>query len=308
MKARVLAALVLLSPSAAFAGIPHLINLEARLTDVNGNPIQTATQVEFDLYQGGSATSVGSGTVVYQEIATITPASDGTYSYLFGSGGSLNGTQLTSAAFNTTQPMFIQISINNQVILPRLQIVSQAWALMAENVIDGAITNAKMAANSVTTTNISTGAVTSAQLDPTTASNYLVPSGAIMMFSGSCPPTWTRFSALDNLFPMGGPNYGQTGGSATHSHTVNPHTHSISNDGDHSHSYSGTTSGPSGSYCVSTNCNDAVANMQHTHTYSGTTSSAGDHNHGGATGSASPGTDSQSNIPPYMTVVYCQKQ
>ena len=103
MKAHVLTAFILLSPLAVFAAIPHLINLEARLTDVNGNPIQTATQVEFDLYQGGSATSVGSGTVVYQEIATITPTSDGTFSYLFGSGSALNGTQLTSADFDSTQ-------------------------------------------------------------------------------------------------------------------------------------------------------------------------------------------------------------
>ena len=140
-----------LQAQAVFAAIPHLINLESRLTDVNGNPIITATQVEFDLYQGGSATSAGSGTAVYQEIATITPTSDGTFSYLFGSGSALNGTQLTSADFDTTQSRYLQINIANQVILPRLQIVSQAWALMAENVIDGAINTAQLAANAVTT-------------------------------------------------------------------------------------------------------------------------------------------------------------
>jgi len=273
-------------PLRAFANVPHLINLEARLVDANGNPIQTATQVEFDLYQGGSATSAGSGTPVYQEIATITPASDGTYSYLFGSGSPLNGTQLTSADFDTTQSMYLQIDINNQVILPRLQIVSQAWALMAENVIDGAITTTQLAANAVTTANISTGAVTSAQLDPTTVSNYLVPSGAIMMFTGTCPANWTRFSALDNLFPMGNPNYGTTGGSATHSHNVSGNTSTASLSGQTNY-YTSDFQVTDGECTIGIGSDSALTNptstSQHTHTISGT-------------------TDTQSNIPPYMTV------
>jgi len=46
-----------------------------------------------------------------------------------------------------------------------------------------------------------------------------VPSGMIAMFDTSCPGGWTRFTALDNRFPMGG-GYGATGGSSSHTHTA----------------------------------------------------------------------------------------
>src|ERR1039457_4490445 len=42
-----------------------------------------------------------------------------------------------------------------------------------------------------------------------------IPQGLIAMFAGSCPAGWSRFTALDNAFPMGGGSYGATGGSAT---------------------------------------------------------------------------------------------
>jgi hypothetical protein len=448
--------------------IPHFINLEGRLTDVKGNPILSPAQVEFELYQGGSAAGAGSGTVVYQEIATISPASDGTYSYLLGSGSPLNGTQLSAAAFNTTQDVYLQLDIDNQAVLPRMRIVSQAWALMAETIQDGAITTPKIVDGSVINSKLGTdvhlspaqingtaivsqstgpqtingnltvtGALTGAQSitvllagtsdylsywqsatdatkidstkilgtvppgphsashrqgggdavqlvpsqidgtalvaqptsDQTLTGNltitqslavsqnvsagsqlsvagedvqsHLIPSGMIAMFDQSCPSGWSRFSQLDNLFPLGASTYGGTGGSATHSHTVNPHTHSISIDGAHSHtvnahthSISGTTSNASLTGSITTyngnfqvtdgQCEIGLATessifpptstSQHNHSINLTSGSAspgtdtqGSHNHGGQTGSASPGTDTQSNIPPYLNVVWCKK-
>ncbi|MFH1423455.1 MAG: hypothetical protein ABIG29_00675 [Candidatus Nealsonbacteria bacterium] len=46
-----------------------------------------------------------------------------------------------------------------------------------------------------------------------------IPSGMIAMFDTSCPDGWTRFAALDNKFPYGGASYGATGGVSTHAHT-----------------------------------------------------------------------------------------
>src|SRR5438309_1822763 len=68
------------------ASVPNLINLQGRLTDVSGNPIQSPTQVEIRMFQGGDANSADSGAMVYREIATITPGPDGAYAYLLGSG------------------------------------------------------------------------------------------------------------------------------------------------------------------------------------------------------------------------------
>jgi hypothetical protein len=42
-----------------------------------------------------------------------------------------------------------------------------------------------------------------------------IPRGMIAMFAGNCPLGWSRFTALDNAFPMGSASYGATGGSAT---------------------------------------------------------------------------------------------
>jgi hypothetical protein len=53
---------------------------------------------------------------------------------------------------------------------------------------------------------------------PLNANLYAVatfPQGFVGMFTTSCPAGWTRLAALDNAFPMGGPTYGATGGSAT---------------------------------------------------------------------------------------------
>ncbi|MBA4320438.1 MAG: hypothetical protein C0412_18730 [Flavobacterium sp.] len=47
----------------------------------------------------------------------------------------------------------------------------------------------------------------------TTTGAGFVPSGMIAMFDTSCPVGWTRFTALDNRFPLGASASGNTGGS-----------------------------------------------------------------------------------------------
>jgi hypothetical protein len=45
-------------------------------------------------------------------------------------------------------------------------------------------------------------------------------SGMIAMFAKNCPAGWTRFAALDNRFPLGNAVSGNSGGSSSHSHTL----------------------------------------------------------------------------------------
>ncbi len=63
----------------------------------------------------------------------------------------------------------------------------------------------------------------------------IVPSGAIIIWTGAaCPPGYDRVAELDNMFLRGGTNYNpNAGGSDTHTHTVPSHNHSIPN---HNHS------------------------------------------------------------------------
>src|SRR5262245_50896024 len=107
--------------SQAWAGVPHSVNLEGRLTDASGNPVQTATAVEFRIFQGGDAGTADSGNLVYREVSTITPAADGTYTHLLGEGSAIAGYQFDRNVFDTVQDVFLQLNIDNQAVLPRLR-------------------------------------------------------------------------------------------------------------------------------------------------------------------------------------------
>src|SRR5882724_907962 len=68
---------------------------------------------------------------------------------------------------------YIEVSVEGQLLQPREPVGASAYALMCQSVANE--------------------------------------SGMIAMFAGNCPSGWTRFTALDNAFPMGGVTYGATG-------------------------------------------------------------------------------------------------
>lgn len=115
----------------------------------------------------------------------------------------------------------------------------------------------------------------------------LIPSGTKMAFYQASPPTgWTAVAVNDKFMRVvtSGGTGGTTGGtvaastSLAHTHTVASHTHTISSDGDHTHVVSEVPPGGA-DYGIS-------------HQYSSMTT-AGAHTHSGATGAATPATDSQ---------------
>jgi hypothetical protein len=188
-------------------------------------------------------------------------------------------------------------------------LVISPGSITGASIAPGAIGSVQLSTGAVGAANIQNGAVTLATLGPDTA-GFLVPSGLIAMFAQACPGGWTRFGALDNLFPMGTPAYsGQPAGSAAitglttesagaHSHTVNPHSHSAgtlvaSGAGNFYNGGEGATS------VWTWNQNPAFPVS-------------------GETGLSSPGTDVQGSHthvidsdgswrPPYLGVVFCQK-
>jgi len=104
--------------------------------------------------------------------------------------------------------------------------------------------------------------------------NQAVPSGTIVMWSGTTiPDGWHRFTALDGLFPRGAATYGGTGGSETHTH-----------------GYSGNTDVENLplEYSDMRYYPGAEPHNAHTHGYSGTTGSA-------------------SSLPPYLDIIFIQK-
>jgi len=108
-----------------------------------------------------------------------------------------------------------------------------------------------------------------------------IPSGMIAIFATSCPAGWTRFAALDGRFPKGAATYGTSGGSTTHTHTASGTTASSGSSGNQV--VYGQASGPIPYWYA-----PITGGSDHTHAYSGATSAA-DH------------------TPPYITVIWCQK-
>jgi hypothetical protein len=123
--------------------------------------------------------------------------------------------------------------------------------------------------------------------------------------AASIPSGWTRVTALDDRYPRGHNGTGTpsaTGGSSSHSHTTpTAHTHLIAA---HSHSLGGST-GTSNANTTSARFNGASqpqADQPHSHTRPSSTGSLGAIN----SGSATPGTDSVSHLPPTRTVIWIE--
>ena len=121
-----------------------------------------------------------------------------------------------------------------------------------------------------------------ANLYSVVAQNGLAP-GMIALSTGSCPSGWTRFAALDGLFPRGGPSYGSSGGSPTHTHRLADSQFSIQGE-------SGRSAG--------------VATLGGPGTDGPLVAAAG----GGSPAQQKLSTtDPASSLPPYVTIVFCQK-
>lgn len=104
-----------------------------------------------------------------------------------------------------------------------------------------------------------------------------IPPGMIAMFASSCPTGWTVFTGLQGRFPVGADGGTFTPGSAGGSTT-------------HSHSLGGPTS---------------VANNQWLF---GDPQGSGSHAENFARADHVHGVSDASSLPPYRTIVFCQKQ
>lgn len=287
-----------------------LINVMGKLTDATGKPLGGSPVVTFRVYTSASApldqcnnppTSIGK--CVWVESQGIV-MQEGLFNITLG-----NVASLDPLPFDKPYYLGMQVAGDNNELQPRQLLGASAYALgslgdfhVRQNlsVNSNASVNGDVSANgniSATTisanTNISAKGTISANgsmvVNGKDVGSYLVPPGAIMLFAGNCPSGWSRFTSLDNRFPMGQPSYGATGGSATHNHSISP-------DGAHNHG--GVTGLPNQIRGDGrAGANDPEPTTKHTHNI-GTNAA---HNHGGTTGTAN-------TLPPYLGVVFCQKQ
>ncbi len=139
---------------------------------------------------------------------------------------------------------YVEVSVQGQVLLPREPLASTAYAQLCGSIDDGSVLH-----------------------------------GMIALFARSCPGGWTRFSALDGVFPLGGAAYGATGGRSTHAHTL---------------STAQSVGGAGGSLAVG-----VFPGEDRLTAFSG----------GGGTTihQLTQNTLPQNHVPPYLTMVYCEK-
>jgi len=204
------------------------------------------------------------------------------FSFVDGTGATIPGTipiamanvQVTNGLFAVQLP--IDPTINWQGSQPYIQVSvegqilspNQPLTLNLYSMVSQTVVN-----GAIGTAQLADGSVTAAKLDPS-VQGITVPSGLIALFAGPCPTGWSSFGPLNNAsaFPMGGTTYGATGGSATHSHT-------LSTPSDTSNGVVFTSGQGSGSTWQD------WGRADHVHSVS-----------------------TASNLPPYVTMVYCQKQ
>lgn len=136
------------------------------------------------------------------------------------------------------------------------------------------------------------------------AFNPGVPAGLIFAWPGTeatIPFGWSRVTALDQLYPKGIPTAntqpGNTGGSATHSHTTPGHTHTLS----HSHPQSAGTSGSS-SASQTFGGSGSGAGTTHAHDLPTTDTSTANI----SSQSSAPGTSAVPNDPARLEVIWIE--
>lgn len=158
---------------AAGAAVPHVINYQGRMV-VNGVNFDGNGQFKFaltndsgtTLYWGNSADTTPADGVPDTPVSL--PVTRGVYSVNLGDTAIPNMAAIVPAVFSN-ESVYLRVWFNDgtnswQQLAPDRRITAVGYALMAENVADGAITTAKLAPGAVTADRIAPGAITPASI------------------------------------------------------------------------------------------------------------------------------------------------
>lgn len=122
---------------AANVAPPNVLSFQGRLTDANGKPVTSPQQVRFMIYNNSQAT--GSAYLLWQELDSIAPNSNGVFSVLLGNTSTVcagGATQVQSTPcslptniFGSNQNLYIGITVaNTPELTPRQQIANVPYA------------------------------------------------------------------------------------------------------------------------------------------------------------------------------------
>ena len=197
-----------------WAQVPQLLNYQARVR-VSGADFTGTGQFKFAMVSSAGGTTYwsndGTSNSGSQPAAAVSLAvSGGLYQVLLGDATLPNMTALPPAVFNNgdaTLRVWFSDSVNGwQQLTPDQRVAAVGYAMMADNVKDGAVTSAKIAPGAVTSSKIASGAVTSASLAPNAVSDSLNAAG-----QGTVPSGASLISPLPNASALLAAGYVQAG-------------------------------------------------------------------------------------------------
>jgi hypothetical protein len=196
---------------------PGVMNYQGQLTDAVGNPLNGNADITFRLYDVSEG-----GTPLWTEAHTGANAvlvSSGLFSTLLGS------IEPIPPEIMGSSPLYLGITVGSDAeMIPRQPVSSVAYALVANDVADGAITAAKLATGAVTTDKLAPNAVTKVvySTEWNTGNNeYTITSAS-----------WTPIGTLSGTFTTAGGDLLIMGGPTKMKSTLCNARYSVSLDGD----------------------------------------------------------------------------
>ncbi len=195
-----LATVMVVASSPLVAQVPQLLNFQGRVR-VSGADFTGTGQFKFAMVSSSGGTTYwsndGSSSSGSQPTNAVSlTVTGGLYQVLLGDATLPNMVALPPSVFtnsDATLRVWFSDGVNGwQQLTPDQRVAAVGYAMMADNVRDGAVTSAKLAENAITASKIATGAVTAAALSPTAVTQNLaaagqgtVPSGASLISTQS---------------------------------------------------------------------------------------------------------------------------
>jgi len=106
----------------------RILSFQGRLTDSVGNPITSSTPINFKLFDSSSA-----GTQLYDSSIgnsqSITPDENGIFNVII---GKTHGSEISQDVFSENPEVWLQITTGSEVMNPRQQIATVAYAINSE--------------------------------------------------------------------------------------------------------------------------------------------------------------------------------
>ena len=188
-----MAVLILAAVSTVVAQVPQLLNYQGRVK-VSGADFTGTGQFKFAMVSSTGATTFwsndGTSTSGSQPAAAVSlPVQGGLYQLLLGDATLPNMTALPTAVFSN-QGVNLRVWFSDgangwQQLTPDQRVAAVGYAMMADNIKDGAVSSNKLADNAVTASKLAPGAVTSTALAPTAVADSLAASGQGTVPSGA---------------------------------------------------------------------------------------------------------------------------